>query len=538
MRKKNYHFIAFLLASIVFLNIYVSGTLNSPLSAESRKNSLVPKSPHLKITESVPLSVQSLESHDPIDINGNLDFLTQATLEGWSGTGTPTDPIIIEKYKILSNNRITPTFRVKNTDLYFKFCDNQFRQTYSAIGLFNVTNAQIINNDIPSCQYGVSIDRSHHITVLKNVIHNGDSTIDMRAINVYNSNFTTITNNTVNVSGMEYSLVVRALLLDASNNNIISYNDISNCKNVITSSFSSNNIFQNNQIHDCNGGVYFDHNNNDTFIFNTIKSASLYYMGEYKFSIEVYKGNMTILNNSLIYNDCALHFTESDQKTPNKIVVKWNDFIGNYIQAIDNSTNNVFEYNYWDEWTTPDLNEDGIVDIPYSIEGKANNHDNYPLTIPNDPNAHFLTRIRFIHPSYEEETLNGTVTVEWEAKDTQEHKLTYSLYYRFIYERENTSWHFIADLSETSYQWDTTNVQHVEPLYSGHKPTYILVLRVTCSEGLTLDYHSHGFKLDNSPLNSQNSVEVILFVVVFGGIFVISLVLIYSIFQKFDQKKI
>jgi nitrous oxidase accessory protein NosD len=36
--------------------------------------------------------------------------------------------------------------------------------------------------------------------------------------------------------------------------------------------------------------------------------------------------------------------------------------------------------NYWNDWTTPDLNSDGIVDDPYALDGGISVKDNYPLT--------------------------------------------------------------------------------------------------------------------------------------------------------------
>ncbi|MFW9914407.1 MAG: NosD domain-containing protein, partial [Candidatus Thorarchaeota archaeon] len=41
---------------------------------------------------------------------------------------------------------------------------------------------------------------------------------------------------------------------------------------------------------------------------------------------------------------------------------------------------NTFEYNYWDEWSNPDTDNDGIVDNPYSIAGSAFDKDLSPLT--------------------------------------------------------------------------------------------------------------------------------------------------------------
>ena len=43
---------------------------------------------------------------------------------------------------------------------------------------------------------------------------------------------------------------------------------------------------------------------------------------------------------------------------------------------------NSFRYNYWDDWISPDANDDGIVDVPYFVDGVAGNQDQYPISIP------------------------------------------------------------------------------------------------------------------------------------------------------------
>jgi parallel beta-helix repeat protein len=61
--------------------------------------------------------------------------------------------------------------------------------------------------------------------------------------------------------------------------------------------------------------------------------------------------------------------------------VLFNDFIGNNpgdSQALDDGPSNLFRSNYWDDWTSPDLNHDGVVDNPYPIDGSANNQDSRP----------------------------------------------------------------------------------------------------------------------------------------------------------------
>jgi parallel beta-helix repeat protein len=69
-------------------------------------------------------------------------------------------------------------------------------------------------------------------------------------------------------------------------------------------------------------------------------------------------------------------------------IVAWNEFIGNNprgtSQAYDDGINNTFTNNYWNEWSNPDLNQDGIVDEPYQIDGGANSQDTSPLALPEE----------------------------------------------------------------------------------------------------------------------------------------------------------
>ncbi|MCX8173454.1 MAG: right-handed parallel beta-helix repeat-containing protein [Thermoplasmata archaeon] len=53
------------------------------------------------------------------------------------------------------------------------------------------------------------------------------------------------------------------------------------------------------------------------------------------------------------------------------------------LQCFDSGTNNRWysgtRGNFWDDWTSPDANNDSIVDTPYPIDGTGGAHDNYPL---------------------------------------------------------------------------------------------------------------------------------------------------------------
>ena len=57
-----------------------------------------------------------------------------------------------------------------------------------------------------------------------------------------------------------------------------------------------------------------------------------------------------------------------------------------FIQAFDGGVGNLWNSssggNYWGDWTSPDANGDGIVDIPYVLSGPAVSKDRLPLTEP------------------------------------------------------------------------------------------------------------------------------------------------------------
>ncbi|MHA1353447.1 MAG: right-handed parallel beta-helix repeat-containing protein [Candidatus Heimdallarchaeaceae archaeon] len=103
--------------------------------------------PSLSIFEPEPSTSLSYTSHSPIAINGNDDFIAQATSEGWVGSGTESDPYII------SGLNITPSdtekgISVYNTTLFFNIENCVITGGTEGIHFNLVSNAKIINISI------------------------------------------------------------------------------------------------------------------------------------------------------------------------------------------------------------------------------------------------------------------------------------------------------------------------------------------------------------------------------------------------------
>jgi parallel beta-helix repeat protein len=123
-------------------------------------------------------------------------------------------------------------------------------------------------------------------------------------------------------------------------------------------------------------GIHLRGSTNSTILENTIDHNS-----NYGISLEN-SGWSTVSGNNVSYNrDYGIYLENTENS-----VVNWNNFIGNNpsgtSQGFDDGKDNAFMYNYWNEWTETDGNQDGVVDQPYPIDGSANSQDMFPRTTP------------------------------------------------------------------------------------------------------------------------------------------------------------
>ena len=109
---------------------------------------IVQSAMHTSLKPQIVSSAEDPLAVEQIFINGNSEFLIKANEYGWSGTGSSSNPILIENMEFRKNANM---FSVSNTDLYFQFSNNRLDGIvggWCAIVLYNVSNGLLSNNEI------------------------------------------------------------------------------------------------------------------------------------------------------------------------------------------------------------------------------------------------------------------------------------------------------------------------------------------------------------------------------------------------------
>ncbi|MFX0087801.1 MAG: right-handed parallel beta-helix repeat-containing protein [Candidatus Hodarchaeota archaeon] len=358
----------------------------------------------------------------PIWINDNSDFLNFSC----SGTGTSNDPYIIEKQYFLSNR--TSLIYITNTDAHFEIRNSIFNGLNGSndlIYLDDVNNGHILDNTITnSANNAIWIKGSSNNNIIsENNIHdcgsgirligNGSNNIisENRIYNLvaahgtgiavdYEAYSNTITGNTIYGSWTYNNRMHGIIVSQSAKQNVFSVNTIYNCSyngfyianSAHHNTYSENNIshcggygiftwmgthndtFSNNIIYNTSTGIALDNSSSNTLSGNTIFNCT---EGIWvQFSISNHISSNMIYNNT----DYGIDLGESSENN----TVEWNNILNNNqtggCQAYDEGIANNIRYNYWDDWTSPDVDGDGFVDDPYNINGNAGNQDLSPRT--------------------------------------------------------------------------------------------------------------------------------------------------------------
>ena len=357
---------------------------------------------------------------------------------------------------------------------------------------------------------GIFLDPSNHNNITGNRIYNNsDSGIWME-----DSSHNLIEDNDIygnggnggsplGISDLSFSIQqVRGgngIFLDPSNNNSIIRNTINNnAGDGIALINSSHNLIEDNDIYGnggCNGGsplgisdlsfsiqqarggngIFLDPSDNNHIAHNLIHDNCLHGV------LLINSDEATIYGNTMYSN--GLYGIYIDSSSINN-EVESNDFVGNNIegtsQAFDEGVENLFRFNYWDEWTGPDEEDDGIVDEWYIIDGEIGNTDRYALTLPKNPKTlliHFISRPRIVYPNGGE-TISGPITIECvKSIDFWDHTVVFSFYYS---SDNGRIWILLeSELENYHYDWDTNSVKDGS--------NYLIKVVAICSEGLEVE---------------------------------------------------
>ncbi|MGY5854796.1 MAG: right-handed parallel beta-helix repeat-containing protein [Candidatus Thorarchaeota archaeon] len=316
-----------------------------------------------------------------IQIDGNEEFHQLAEDMSWPGTGSEEEPIIISNQYFYGNG-IQPV-RLWNTDLHWIFRNNMVSSTECGFWSQNVTNGLIIDTlftechmgnihidikdvTIKNCTYfnvtshGISVDGGEGLTILdSNITANG-----MHGISFQGVNDSIIMNNTI------MSNPGQGILLDTESYDInVNNNTISDSQCGVFCSGVANEISEN---------VIFDMTSDGVKLFSSAYGS---------FS----SSNNSVEENTFINCSSTGVYIQNEKSSGN--VIMENDFFecGSECQVFDEGTENLFLNNYYHDWTSPDDDTDGFVDVAYSIDGDSENEDAYPLAAPHNPIPDWFT---------------------------------------------------------------------------------------------------------------------------------------------------
>jgi parallel beta-helix repeat protein len=262
--------------------------------------------------------------HDPIEIDGDLDFSTQALDEGWPGNGTQDNPYILEGYEIevgwgIGNNAI----EIRKTDAHFVVRNSRITGEYRPHLIYfgNLRNGTLKNCIIENGSLGISLWAANQIKIINNTLINCDllvresyqcnfsqnrfinGGIEIGGIGLenWNSHYIDISNsvngkpvyyaknqnggtipndpgqiilaNCTNykIENFKLTNISNGISLGFSSHNTIDQNIIKNCSEAgVNLWHSSENILSNNEISTCKLGIFFQHSDNNTIQFNKI----------------------------------------------------------------------------------------------------------------------------------------------------------------------------------------------------------------------------------------------------------------------------
>ena len=295
----------------------------------------------------------------------------------------------------------------------------------------NILTSNLSHNNGNS---GLSLENSINNTVTDNIGYQNQ----FAEIQLINSSYSTINNNEVFTNFGAAGIYV----VESSRNNTIIRNYVHNNDfGMRFEAFSDNNLIDDNIVTNNNNGLHVEASSSliireNTFYANENGLASP--IGDQRGLTSSCLIESNLFSNNLVGLELSSETSEN--------IVRRNDFVIPFVsdepQATDDGVNNIFEMNYWSEWTNS---------TPYELSGSAENSD----TTPNLEYNHLKVNEILIQS---EEILSGSVNLSWNPSiDLLNHSLAYSLFYTI--NGFNDNWTLISNSTKNnSYYWDTSDV--------------------------------------------------------------------------------
>jgi parallel beta-helix repeat protein len=362
LKKKNRFLLLFLFFFIFVGPTFLSNSVINILNKDSRNNiySRNKVDTNLKISGFWEFSSIHI---DGMGISGNGSWIWASAQPWCSGSGTWSDPYIIENIEIDANS-IANGILIENSNVYFIIKNtttyNSGTGFTAGIKLSSTINGQLLYNNCSfNNRQGILLSASNNNTIIGNILNNNtgpglyldvsDSNLiqDNTAVNnghwvVMNSGIFIINskNNTISGNFLNYNEDAGIKLKDTNGQNTIFNNTMfSNYNAGISLANANNTLISNNRIEDSpQKGIELRSSHNNVLIENAVKNCS-----SDGISINSLTGPSTfniITNNNATGNYRGLLITDSDFNIITNNIVKNNTEGIGLSQSYDNIISN------------------------------------------------------------------------------------------------------------------------------------------------------------------------------------------------------
>lgn len=462
----------------------------------------------------IPEEVSAYTLHDPIRIDGDAEFTAANGVTG--GTGSPTDPFIIEGWEI--NASTDRGILIINTQAHFYIRDvyvhsgSMDTPENDGISIQNSRNGRIENCSLSNNQMGISASGSN-IAIRNNTFTSDGVAIGGRTLEEARSNIVTSDNlvngkpihlykdgtdlhivggwigqllvlnyTNVRISHLNLNDTSFGISIAYAENVVVTDNEITNSTGGISVSMATNVTIYSNLVYNNVVGIAGAYLDNSTITSNSVTSNS--YCG-----IMVDKTNDSFVSANQIYENhvglgiehtrnvtIAYNHVEDNEygvayDAPMSMTVHHNNFIDNIVQVNPrigtwNSWDDGYPSggNYWSDYNGVDLmggasqdeiGDDGFGDTPYAVD--SDTQDNYPrmngtLWIPWPDLPYNELPTVSIISPTQGETVSGEYMIVGTAWDPED---TLQIVEVKI---DEGNWTEVTGDPYWNFDWDTTNV--------------------------------------------------------------------------------